>query len=251
MGLIEIEQLEKVYVLKLNRGIINALNLEIVEEFLRKLKNLKDDSDVFGIVVTSSNEKFFAIGLDIPELFVLSREEFTIFYKKYNQLCMELFSFPKPTIAAITGHAIAGGCILTLCCDYRFIAEGRKLMGLNEIKLGVPVPYLGDCILRQLIGLNNAREVTDIGDFYSPEELFRLGMVDKVLPHNQLLDEAIAQVKSISSSSLSSFKIIKQNRIEMVNNFLRKNLKEREELFIDSWYSEHTRKQLKEAMKKF
>jgi enoyl-CoA hydratase/carnithine racemase len=124
-------------------------------------------------------------------------------------------------------------------------------MGLNEIKLGVPVPYPGDCILRHLVGFRKAREVTDIGDFYSPEELIQIGMVDKVLPQNQLLEESITYIKTIGSSSPSSFRIIKQNRIEIVKDFIRRNLKERERLFIDAWYSEKTREYLKEAMKKF
>ena len=71
---------------------------------------------------------------------------------------------------------------MALCCDYRFIAEGRKLMGLNEVKLGVPVPYLGDCILRHLVGARHARDIMDTGDFYHPEVLLQMGMVDQALP---------------------------------------------------------------------
>jgi enoyl-CoA hydratase/carnithine racemase len=76
-----------------------------------------------------------------------------------DSMCLEMLTISKPLVAGIAGHAIAGGCILSLCCDYRFISEGRKLIGLNEIKLGVPVPYVADCILRKLIGHRLARDV--------------------------------------------------------------------------------------------
>jgi len=135
------------------------------------IEKIKHDANVKGIVLTSSNEKFFSIGFDIPGLFEFSKEDLSNFYRSFNQLSIALNTLPKPTIAAITGHAIAGGCILALCCDYRFIAEGRKLMGPNEIKLGVPIPYPADCILRSLVGTRNAREITDNGDFYEPEKL--------------------------------------------------------------------------------
>lgn len=155
MKLIRREYRDRVAILKLNRGIINALNLQLVNQLAENLQKVRDDSDVHSLVLCSSNEKFFSIGFDIPELFKLTRKDFRVFYQAFNRVCMDLYTLPKPTIAAITGHAIAGGCILALCCDYRFIAEGRKLMGLNEIKLGIPVPYPGDCILRHVAGTRN------------------------------------------------------------------------------------------------
>lgn len=133
--LIHVEHQDEVVLLKLNRGITNALNLQLVNQLAEHLQNVRANSDVHGLVLGSSNEKFFSIGFDIPELFELARKDFRVFYHAFNRVSMALYTLPKPTIAAITGHAIAGGCILALCCDYRFIAEGRKLMGLNEIKL--------------------------------------------------------------------------------------------------------------------
>jgi enoyl-CoA hydratase/carnithine racemase len=141
MMMIRTEYHDKVAVVKLNRGITNALNLQLVNELAETLHGVKHDSDVHSLVLGSSNEKFFSIGFDVPELFELTKSDFKFFYQTFNRVCLDLYTLPKPTIAVITGHAIAGGAILALCCDYRFIAEGRKLMGLNEIRLGVPVPY--------------------------------------------------------------------------------------------------------------
>ena len=145
MQMIHVEYNDGVAIVRLNRPVTNALNLQLVEELAGTLKQVTCKSDVRSLVLGSSNDKFFSIGFDIPQLFERTREDFTFFYHTFNQMCLDLYTLSKPTIAAITGHAIAGGCILALCCDYRFIADGRKLMGLNEIKLGVPVPYLADC----------------------------------------------------------------------------------------------------------
>ena len=249
--MILIEHYENVSVIKLNRDVTNALNSTMLNKLGKILQKLKEDPGVHGIVLSSSNDKFLSIGLDIPELFDLSREDFKKFYHSFNQLCLNLYTFPKPIIAAITGHAIAGGCILALCCDYRFIAEGRKLIGLNEIKLGVPVPYPGDCILRQLVGFRHARDIMESGEFFEPDKLIQFGMADNVLPLDQVIPQSIEKAKLLGSFSQNVFQIIKRNRVEAVEARILKHLEKKEQLFVHCWYSDKTRQQLKAAMKKF
>ena len=249
--MIRIEYHNKVAIVKLDRNVTNALNLEFVNELTETLKKVKHNSDVYSLVLSSSNEKFFSIGFDIPQLFELSRNDFRVFYQAFNRLCMNLYTFPKLIIAAITGHAVAGGCILALCCDYRFIADGRKKMGLNEIKLGVPVPYPVDCILRQIVGFRNAREIMDTGEFYESEKLLQMGMVDLILSLDQLLLKSIERAKLLGALSQDAFAMIKRNRVEMVEAQVLTKLKEKEEFFLECWYSAETRKRLKEAMAKF
>jgi enoyl-CoA hydratase/carnithine racemase len=206
---------------------------------------------VQGLVLASSNDKFFSIGFDIPQLFELSREDFRVFYQALNRVCLDLYTLPRPTVAAITGHAIAGGCILTLCCDYRFMTEGRKLMGLNEIRLGVPVPYPADCILRHLVGLRNAREVMGSGEFYQPEELFQIGLVDQVLPLGQVLPKSVEKARFLGGMPREAFAMIKRNRVEMVEAEILARLEEKERFFMECWYSDEARGRLREAMEKF
>ncbi|MGB7062758.1 MAG: enoyl-CoA hydratase/isomerase family protein [Candidatus Zixiibacteriota bacterium] len=251
METIRTENRDGVAVVTLNRRTTNAINRQLVDELTGTLRQIKGDSDARGAVLTSSNEKFFSIGLDIPQLFELNREDFGSFYRAFNRLCIDLYTLPKPLVAAITGHATAGGCILALCCDYRFIAQGRKLMGMNEIKLGVPVPYPIDCIFRQLVGVRIAREVVDSGEFYPPDELIGMGMVDQVLPLEQVLPKSIDKVRLLGSYPQEAVEMIKRNRTEAIEAEILARLKEREELFIECWYSDEVRKRLKEAMEKF
>jgi len=249
--LIHLEHHDKVAILKLNRGITNALNLQLVNQLAESLQELRDDPNTHSLVLSSSNDKFFSIGFDIPELLKLARKDFKIFYQAFNQVCMKLHTLPKPTIAAITGHSIAGGCILALCCDYRFIAEGRKLMGLNEIKLGLPVPYPGNCILQHLVGTRNAREIMNTGEFYNPEESLQIGMVDQVLPLKEVVPKSIEKAKLLGGLTHEAFQMIKSNRAETVEAQVLAHLQKKEQLFIKCWHSNETRELLREATEKF
>ncbi len=249
--IVNLEYRDSVALIILNRSTTNALNLELVNLLADSLERLKQDENARSVVVTSSNEKFFSIGFDIPQLFALSRDNFAVFYKAFNRLCLKLCTFPKPTIAAITGHAVAGGCIIALCCDYRFIAQGKKKMGLNEIKLGVPIPYPAHLVLQQVVADQYAREIVDTGEFYLPDKLKEMGMVDAVLPLEQVQTMAIEKAKSLGGSLPKAYAMIKRNRTELVAERILSKLEEKEEIFIDLWYSKEVRKNLEQAMEKF
>lgn len=251
MEMISVDYRGSVMLARFNRGVTNALNPEFVQALDGVFQRVKSDAGVSGLVLASSNEKFFSIGLDIPDLYPLEREDFRDFFRVFNRVCMDLYTLPKPTVAAITGHALAGGCILALCCDWRFIAEGRKLMGLNEVKLGVPVPYLTDRVLHALAGVRYARRIMECGDFYAPAEALEMGMVDQVLPVEEVVNNAIAHAEKLGSLPGAAYGMIKQNRVETTAAEVLAGETEKERYFIESWYSEAVRERLREAMEKF
>jgi enoyl-CoA hydratase/carnithine racemase len=251
LDFVAVEIKENVAVLKLQRSVTNALNLDFLKEISSNLHILEQNTRVRAIVLTSANDKFFAIGFDLPYLIDLEKEGVETFYTTYNKLCLDLFSFSKPVVAAINGHAIAGGCILTLCCDYRYISVGRKLMGLNEIKLGLPVPYPGDRILHQIVGVRYAKEIMEIGEFYSPEVSLEMGMVDQVFPLEKLLAKSIERAKLLGDYPVHAYKMIKQNRVEKVKDEIIKSLEEKQRYFLKCWDNDETQNLLKEATKKF
>ncbi len=92
--MIHLECHDKVAIVKLDRNVTNALNLELVNELAETIQEVKHDSDVYSFVLSSSNEKFFSIGFDIPKLFELSKNDFKVFYKAFNRVCMELYTLP-------------------------------------------------------------------------------------------------------------------------------------------------------------
>ena len=249
--MIKVEHENKIIIAKLDRAITNALDLELINKLSSIIEQIKKDPDIRGLILTSANDKFFSIGFDIPALYDLARKDFRVFYQTFNRLCIDLFSLPVPTMAAITGHAVAGGCIIALCCDYRYIASGKTKMGLNEVKLGVPIPYPVDRMLYHIVGHQTAREISDTGDFYEPDTLLAMGLVDKVISSKELMDAAITKVAALGDNPRDAFAMIKNNRVEPILAQIGSKLKEKEDAFLRAWYNEKTRQRLKKAMEKF
>jgi enoyl-CoA hydratase/carnithine racemase len=249
--MIDLSFQETVAVIKLDHAVTNALGLGMVQELDAALRKVEADPGIRALVVRSANDKFFSIGLDLPQLFGLSEEEFMAFYRAFNEMCMQLYTFPKPTVAAITGHAVAGGCVLALCCDYRLIAAGRKWMGLNEVKLGVPVPYLAHCVLQDLVGPLKAREVVETGQFYPPEESLAMGLVDGVLPLEEVLPQSVERARHLATIPPHTYVVIKQNRTEGTEQRIGAQWDERQRAFVECWYAPQAREQLQEALRNF
>jgi enoyl-CoA hydratase/carnithine racemase len=249
--MISVDRQGGVIKVELDRGVTNAINLELVEELTRIVRQSAEATDVRALVIAGSNDKFFSIGFDLPHLLTLAREQMEVFYRAFNQLSLDLYTFPKPTVAALTGHTVAGGCILALTCDYRFVAEGKKLMGLNEIKLGVPVPYPADCMLRSLTGVRAARDILDSGALFRPEQARELGLVDQVLPLAQVRREALARAEALGAEPQQAFAMIKQNRIEAVVSQVQAQLEARQQYFLECWFRAKTQERLREAASRF
>jgi enoyl-CoA hydratase/carnithine racemase len=249
--MLTIDRRDSVAVIKFDHGVINALSPDFIKRIGESLDEVGNDAGVRGVVLTSSNDKFFSIGFDLPEIFSLTQNEFREFYRSFNRVCLKLYTLPKPVVAALIGHATAGGCILAICCDYRFIAEGRKLMGLNEIKLGVPMPFLTDRILRSLVGFKNARDICDTGDFYEPEQSLGMGLTDLVLPQDEVLPRAIEKARAVGLEVPEAFCAIKKDRTEEIEReYLEREARDVEE-FSGHWYSDESRKRQREAMERF
>ena len=249
--LVRIDRDGPVAIVRLSRGVTNPINGELVSELAAAFRHVREQPDIRGLVLASASDKFFSIGWDIPQLIGLTKSEFADFFRRYNSMCLDLYTLPKPTVAVITGHAIAGGCILALCCDYRLVADGKKLMGVNEIKLGVPLPYVVDCALPALVGGRYAREIMESGDFYLPDAALRMGVVDAVMPLDQVLPASIEKAKALGAMPEQAFTIIKRNRTEPIEKEIAVHLEEQERRFIECWYSEVARERLREAAAKF
>jgi 3,2-trans-enoyl-CoA isomerase len=226
--------------IKLSRGVTNAIDPDTVDA----------DENLTSVILESSNDKFFSIGLDVPFLLELHGAELQAFSETFNRLCMRLYTFPFPTVAAITGHAVAGGCILAMCCDHRVISEGRKLIGVNEVRLALPVPFAADTIMRHELGARSSRIVMETGELYPSEEAFRLGLVDEVVPLEQVRSRAKEYALMMSELPVRAFRMNKRNRTEPVEDHIKKHLHERAKYFVRCW-QECAQERLREAAKKF
>jgi enoyl-CoA hydratase/carnithine racemase len=251
MNMVHTDYHDTVALITLARGVTNALNLQLLNELFKSLEKAKEDPRVKSCVLTSSSEKFFCIGYDVKELYNYSKEDFTEFYQTFNRVCINLYTLKKPTVAALTGHAIAGGCALALCCDYRFIAEGRKLMGFNVLRLGLPVPYLVGKVLQRTVGTRAARDIVDTGEFHPSEQLLQMGMVDGVLLQKDVIPHSIEKAHTLGGLPQKAFAITKGNRTEWIEQQVIERLSEKELFFVECFFSDEARRLMKKAMEKF
>jgi enoyl-CoA hydratase/carnithine racemase len=248
MQKVEIEDRGNVALLRLKNGVTNAINPDLLEDLSEALPRIERE---YRGMILAGGDKFFCMGFDLPALIHFSRSEMSNFFYKFNGFVLSLFTLPLPTCCAICGHATAGGGILALVGDYRFAAAGKKLMGLNEIKLGVPAPYLADLILRQLVGDRAATEMLYGGEYMTTSEAGAIGLVDEVLPQEDVEASAVEKISRLASFSPAAFSANKANRIEMITTRYEANHKSKNELFLDCWFSEPVRALLVEASQKF
>jgi enoyl-CoA hydratase/carnithine racemase len=228
----------------LQRGKVNALNEPMVEEIFDSFGNLETDTEVKSIIFTGAG-KFFSFGFDVPEFLRYPKKDFIRFIEMFTNLYTYLFQFPKPIVAALNGHTIAGGCMLATACDFRIMASGKGKISLNEITFGAPV-FAGSAeMLRFCVGSRNAQSILYSGAMYSAEEAFGLGLVDQVSSEDALLDDAVKVAQELAEKDSSAFTIIKKLLRKAVAEEMVKHEKDYILEFADIWYSETTREKLK------
>lgn len=249
MGHILLERHDDVAVVRLNNGATNAINDELVRDFSEALKKIASEN--FKGMVLCGGKKFFSIGLDVPYLLNLTRTQMTTFMSEFNDLCINLYKLPIPTCCAISGHVIAGGYILGLTCDNRIAAAGKARLGLNEVNLGVPVPYPADLMLRQIVGDRVANTMMFGGELISVAEAQKNGLVDTVIEEEHVEKTALANVAKLAGLPQAALSVMKAARTETIGHAYEKYNRARIELFLDCWFSETGQKLLRAAAKKF
>ncbi|OGL50314.1 MAG: hypothetical protein A2161_03925 [Candidatus Schekmanbacteria bacterium RBG_13_48_7] len=248
MSKVTFEKMDSIAVLRMNNGVTNAISLELINDISEALITIGNE---FQGMVLAGGDKFFSIGFDLPALIQYNRSEMTHYYSKFNEMALNLLTLPMPTCCVLSGHAVAGGYVIALTCDYRFGVSGNKRIGLNEIKLGVPVPYLADLILRQIVSDRIANDIIYGGEFITVSEANQHGLVDEVSSQTDVEKLAIEKIRAIAGYQKEAFSAIKSNRLETILAKYRNNFKTKSEVFIDCWFSEPTQSLLKEASRKF
>ena len=248
MSKVKIEAHDDVAILRLSNGVTNAISPELVDDLANALYQAKKE---FKGLILAGGTKFLSIGFDLPALLQLDRPAMADFYFKFNQTVLDLYTVPVPTACAIAGHAIAGGTILALTTDFRLASSGRKLMGLNEVKIGVPVPFLADLMLRQIVGDRQATELNYRGEFLEAEQAHKIGLLDGVCFAQELDQKAIEKIADLTALPRYGFPLIKANRVEEIQSRFKEKGSVKIGLFIDCWFNPAVQELLKEAAKRF
>lgn len=178
---------------------LNALNSEALAELKARAEEVKADEDIRVLIVTGEGKAFVA-GADIAEMKDLNAEEGRDFGLRGQAALTAIEQLPIPVIAAVNGFALGGGCELSLCADIRIASEKAKF-GQPEVGLGITPGFGGTQRLPRVIGLSKAMELILTGRMIKADEALAMGLVDKVVPPEQLMDEALKLASMIASNA--------------------------------------------------
>jgi enoyl-CoA hydratase/carnithine racemase len=164
--------------LRMERERSNAINGGTIEALTEAFGRAAEDPEVRAVLLRSGR-KLFSPGLDLATLFAYDRPTMRAFMEAFSTWVLALVDFPKPVVAAIGGHAIAGGLVLALTADWRILQEGAEI-GLNEVKIGIPLPFGVTCLLQDAVPPHRQAEVGLLGRNFAGQEALAAGLVHEV-----------------------------------------------------------------------
>lgn len=208
MDFVRLQKSNGITTLTLNRGKVNALNVELVSQLEARLRDLEADNGTAAVILTGAG-KFLSFGFDIPEFLSFTKQQFTDYLTSFTDLYTYLFLYPKPVVAALNGHAMAGGCMLALACDRRVMIASNARIALNEIGFGSSVFAGSTEMLRFLVGNANATAVLYSGAMYQTDEAKKLGLIEQVATEDTFLIAVADAATALKEKSAPAFASIK------------------------------------------
>ncbi len=181
---------DRLALITLDRGRSNPINHQMIKELTDCIKTLESDAAV-GAVILTGKEGFFSSGIDLIEAYDYNEDQSSEFWIGFLGLQNALATFKKPLIAAISGHSPAGGCVLAICCDYRVMAEGKFIIGLNEIPVGIIVPDSVFHLYSFWLGQHKAYQYLMEGKLLNVNEALEAGLIDEVTSPDRLMNTAV------------------------------------------------------------
>lgn len=194
-------------VIRLDRPPMNALNEQVQEE-LRAAAHAASSTDEVAAVIVYGGPKVFAAGADIKEMADMSYVQMSARAGALSSAFDAIARIPKPTVAAVTGYALGGGCELALACDWRIVAEDAKL-GQPEIKLGIIPGAGGTQRLSRLVGPAKAKDIIFTGRMVDAAEAVSIGLADRVVPGEKVLEEAVAFMNQFVNGPVQALRAAK------------------------------------------
>ena len=207
---IKTEFADGIFTIAINRpDKMNALNQQVMKELALAIDEVYTDKEIRSVIITGTGPKAFVAGADIAEFLQLSPEQGTDLAKHGQVIFQRIEDCPKPIVAAVNGFALGGGCELAMACHFRIAAENAKF-GQPEVNLGIIPGYGGTQRLTQLVGKGKAMELIMTGDMVTAQEALTIGLVNHVVPAEELISKATAQLRKIHAKApLAIAKVVK------------------------------------------
>ncbi len=204
---VRIERIDDITVVRMDRPPANALDLALVGKLDSALEQI--ESDEAGAVVLTGSGDFFSAGLDLKIVPAYSEHEQTEMILAMGRMIGRLYAYPRPTVAAVNGHAVAAGTLLTLACDYRIGTRGEYRFGLTGAQVGIPYPVAAHAIIEAELDPGTRRNMLLGAGQFGPEEALEKGVLDELASADDVVDRAITVARERSALPSDAYKKIK------------------------------------------
>jgi enoyl-CoA hydratase len=238
------ERSNGVVILTLDRPKANAFSPELVADLSEAIGACSEAC----AIVFASPLRLFSGGWDLTIVGTLPRPEMARFLSAYTALIRKVFTHPRPTVAALPGHAIAGGLIFAAAADERIAAEGTGRVGLSEVALAVPIPRPLYEVFRFVLGDRGAERLAAGGENFSFDVAESMGLVDEIVPAGELLDRAVERAYVLGERPRPAHAEIKRRaRADALRRF---DAAAEEDPFLDYWFEPSARERVTSLLEK-
>ncbi|RAJ22010.1 enoyl-CoA hydratase/isomerase family protein [Pedobacter cryoconitis] len=244
MNTINVTIKDRLALITLNRGKSNALNREMITELTDILHNIANDDNIGGVII-AGRDNFFSAGLDLIELYGYNEEEAESFWHLFLAFIAKITAFKKPMVAAINGHSPAGGCVIALACDARVMAEGKFIIGLNEVPVGIIVPESIFSLYSFWLGKGHATRSLLEGKLFSPEEALAIGLVDELVNQDSIMTASERKIRKYMALEPNTWQQSKLNIRKELIAATSADQSEALKIMLAQWWSPATRNILK------
>ena len=244
MSGVGVERQGRLAILRLSKARGNAIDEPMVEELARAAAEVAKDVDVRGVLLASAHPKLFCPGLDLVALSSYDRGSMERFMMAFAVAVWALYGLPKPVVAAVGGAAVAGGCILALTADHRVLRRGAPI-GLNEVKVGVPLPWSVTRLLRATVHAPALGRIALLGRNFTDTEAVDLGLADEVIEAEGFEAACLARLEEFADKDPLALATTKAWLRESVLVEMMTHEAERVQGFLDGWFSPGTQERIR------
>jgi len=248
MSTVRVEKQGRLAVLRLDKGRGNAIDEPLVDELTAACAALDEDTSVRGVLLASAHPKLFCPGLDLVGLLEYDRPAMQHFMGKFAGMVWQLYGLRKPVVAGVAGHAIAGGCILALAADHRVLARGGVQIGLNEVRVGVPLPWSVAVLLRSTVAPGALARVALLGRNFADDEALQAGLADELADAGGFEDFCLRRLDEFAEKDPAA---VGKTKAWLRAPALAEMKREEGRLsreWLDAWFSESTRGRIRETV---
>src|SRR6266478_8971163 len=239
-----IERNGPVALLRMENGKANAISATLLERLDGLIAQL---GDARAAVITGQGSAFCA-GLDLPALADLDRATMRGFIRRFDAVMLRIFELPIPLIAAVNGHAVAGGCVLALQADVRIGADREARIGLNETQLGIGLPASVVETLRLQVPGSSLAALAMEGRLLSPREALQLGVLHELVSDAELLPRALQRASSLAAVPPAGIRMVKESLRRPAAAAARANAVAQADRWLDTWFSPDSQRRLYETV---